>query len=810
LKARRTGAAIDTIHHSDRPPSLRQPIPDSVRLALSEESLRLATEAGGIGTWDFDLTTDILTWSDRTKAMFGISPDRVCTMADFYAGLHPEDRDATAAAFASALDPAIRATYDVEYRAVGKEDGVVRWVAARGGALFADDGSCIRALGTAIDITGRRAEAERLRASEARLADSEAFAQLLLESTSEAFYSVDATGLTTLCNPAFVRLLGFASMHDAVGRRLHDVIHHSRPDGSPYPVGDCPIYRAASTGRAAHVLDELFYRLDGTPVAVEYRAEPLLHDGVAAGAIVTIRDVTEARAATAALRELNESLETRVAERTRERDRTWANSQDLLLVIDGDGTILSVNPAWTTLLDWTPAELLGRRFFDFLHPNDIPITDAALEVARVEHLPNVENRYRHRDGSYRNISWVATPEGGVIYASGRNVTAEKAAAAELAVAQDALRQAQKMEAVGQLTGGIAHDFNNLLQIVVGNLDLLQRALPADPPRLRRAAVNALARAMRAATLTQRLMAFSRRQPLVATAIEVNALVGGMSELVGRSLGETITIDLVLDPAAGRVEVDPNQLESAILNLAVNARDAMPGGGVLTIGTSTRVIAAAAAAIPVGTYVVITVSDIGTGMDAATAARVFEPFFTTKEVGKGTGLGLAMVYGFVKQSRGHVALASEPGVGTTVDIFLPAFSGTLPEAVVVATVAAATRRATILVVEDDAAVCAAAVEMLGELGHAAITAADGPEAMAILGQLGADIDLLFTDVVLPSGMTGVDLARVAAAAAAVPGLRVLFTTGYARSAFDDSNLTGAILPKPYTVADLAAQVAASLG
>ena len=557
-----TGATIDTIQLA---PDRRTEV-DAVRLALSEESLRLATDAGEIGTWDLDTVADMLTVSDRLRAMFGVSPGGPFTMADFYAGLHPDDYAVTASSFASALDPAVRATYDVEYRTVGKEDGIVRWVAAKGRGLFADD-ICVRAFGTAVDITARRAAGERLQASEARRADSEAFARLLLESTSEAFYSVDTDGVTTSCNQAFVRMLGFARATDAIGRRLHDVIHHSHPDGSPYPAHDCPIYRAAALGQSAHVLQEFFYRLDGTPVPVEYRAEPLVREGVTAGAIITFRDVTDARAATAALRELNESLEARVAERTRERDRTWANSQDLLCVLDADGVLTAVNPAWTTALGWTADELIGRSVLDFLHSDDQARAEMRLRTLRPVLWPRVENRYRHRDGGYRDFSWATTPEGDRIYCSGRDITAEKAAAADLAAAHDALRQAQKMEAVGQLTGGIAHDFNNLLQIVVGNLDLLQRGLPPEPPRLRRAADNALAGAMRAAALTQRLMAFSRQQPLVATAIEVNALVGGMTELIGRSLGETIAVDLRLGTDAGRVEVDPNQLESAILNLA---------------------------------------------------------------------------------------------------------------------------------------------------------------------------------------------------------------------------------------------------
>ena len=789
------------------------------RLIVSEEALRLATDAAEIGTWDFDLTTGTLAWSDRTKAMFGISADAPMTIADFYAGLHPDDHAATAAAFAAALDPTVRASYDVEFRAIGRDDGAVRRVAARGKGIF-DSGVCIRGIGTAIDITERHAARERLRDSEDRLAASEAFATLLLESTSEAFYSVDITGVTTSCNRAFVRLLGFASADAAIGRRLHDVIHHSHSDGRHYPVADCPIYRAASRGVPAHVADEIFHHLDGTAIAVDYRAEPIIRAGVLAGAICTISNVTARRAAETALRELNETLEARVVERTRERDRTWRNSRDLLFIADWNGIIESVNPAWTTLLGWAESEMIGRPALDFVHPDDLPATTATLSLTRVDFRPVIENRCRHRDGSFRDIAWVSTPEGGMIYASGRNVTAEKAAAARLAAAEAALRQAHKMEAVGQLTGGIAHDFNNLLQIVVGNLDLLQRALPADSPRLRRVTGNAMAGAQRAATLTRRLLAFSRQQPLDPCAIDVEALITSMTELIGRSLGETISVDIRFDSALWLVEADPNQLENAILNLAVNARDAMPMGGPLTIAAVNRDVDAAtatAAAIAPGRYVAISVTDAGVGMDTATTARVFEPFFTTKDVGKGTGLGLAMVYGFVRQSNGHVELASIPAEGTTVTLLLPAIAGTTPimaaddgpSASPVAARAARTAMAvpaTILVVEDDADVRAASVEMLGDLGYTVITADDGASALAILDS-GAAIDLLFSDIVLPGGMTGVDIA--ARAKILCPEIRVLFTTGYARSAFAKLDARVEVLDKPFTAASLAARIEALL-
>jgi signal transduction histidine kinase len=378
-------------------------------------------------------------------------------------------------------------------------------------------------------------------------------------------------------------------------------------------------------------------------------------------------------------------------------------------------------------------------------------------------------------------------------------------------AETALAQAQKMEAVGQLTGGIAHDFNNLLQVVVGNLEILQRNLPEDAGRLRRSADNAMKGARRAATLTQRLLAFSRRQPLDPKPIDVNALVTGMSDLLHRSLGETVAVETVVAAGLWRVEADANQLENAVLNLAVNARDAMPEGGKLTIETANTMLdeayARAHAEVRPGQYVVISVSDTGAGMDRETAERVFEPFFTTKEVGKGTGLGLSMVYGFVKQSGGHVKIYSEPLVGTTVRIYLPRLiGGRYEEDVPELNMAPeGSGKETILVVEDNEDVRAYSVETLRELGYQVIEAQDGPSALRVLERQ-AVVDLLFTDVVLPNGLNGERLARDARVLR--PRIKVLFTTGYSRNAIVHHGRLDAgvqLIAKPYSYADLATKV-----
>ncbi|QQV79483.1 response regulator (plasmid) [Sphingomonas aliaeris] len=387
------------------------------------------------------------------------------------------------------------------------------------------------------------------------------------------------------------------------------------------------------------------------------------------------------------------------------------------------------------------------------------------------------------------------------------------AVAECQQANDTLRQSQKMEAVGQLTGGIAHDFNNLLQIVTGNLEMLSRRLPPDDARLRRAADNAMSGAQRAATLTQRLLAFARRQPLAPKPLDPNHLVDGMSDLMRRTLGETVSVDVRLAPELWKVEADANQLENALLNLAVNARDAMSPGGTLTISTANGIIGEADAeddAIP-GHYVSLAVCDTGAGMSEATMSRVFEPFFTTKDVGKGTGLGLSMVYGFVKQSGGHLRIESALDRGTTVTLYLPKFTGVAPaeEPVAVGKTAPAKPGETVLVVEDDPDVRAHSCDVLTELGYTVIAVADGPAAIVML-EGPSRIDLLFTDVVLAGPMNGRDIAEHAQTVR--PSTPVLFTSGYAREAITqnarlDEGVT--LLSKPFSYLDLASAIRAAI-
>ncbi len=522
------------------------------------------------------------------------------------------------------------------------------------------------------------------------------------------------------------------------------------------------------------------------------------------------RTAIERRRAERKFQDLAELLETQVEQRTRERDRVWKNTQDLSVVIDAEGRFVAVNPATTTILGWSEGEMLGRSLFDFILPDDLGDTRQAFERARREALPTFQNRHRHKGGGFRWISWVAAPDQDLVYASGRDITAEKEAADALAISEEALRQAQKMEAVGQLTGGLAHDFNNILAGISGSLELMQTRLVqgriGDLDRYLTAASGAT---RRAAALTHRLLAFSRRQTLDPKPTNINRLVSGMEELIRRSVGPEIAIETVAAGGLWNTLVDAGQLENSLLNLCLNARDAMPDGGQLTIETCNRWLddrAARERDLPPGQYVSLCVSDTGSGMPPDVVARAFDPFFTTKPIGQGTGLGLSMVYGFARQSGGQVRIYTELGVGTMVCIYLPRHLGDMDEPVSgpAATEAphVSTAGHTVLVVDDEPLVRLLVTEVLEELGYSSLEAADAQGGLKIL-ETSARIDLLITDVGLPHGMNGRQLAD--AARQLRPDLKVLFITGYAENALlNHGHLERGMhaMTKPFTMEALA--------
>jgi PAS domain S-box-containing protein len=525
-------------------------------------------------------------------------------------------------------------------------------------------------------------------------------------------------------------------------------------------------------------------------------------------------DITERRATEDALRELNADLERRVIERAQARGLTWQLSPDLLGALNSQGYFETSNPAWQTILGWSESEVASMSIFELLHPDDVEHTRAGFELTLVgQPAIRFANRYRCKDGSYRWISWVGIQEDNFVYCTGRDITAERTAELELAAAQDALRQSQKMEAIGQLTGGIAHDFNNLLTGIIGSLDIVRQRVAAnrtdDIARFMDAATTC---AHRAAALTHRLLAFARRQSLDTRPNNVNQLIAGMEDLLDRALGERIELQCILAEDLWAAFVDANQLENAVLNLAINARDAMPDGGRLILETVNVKLDEAYASmheeVRPGDYVAVSVSDTGFGMSPNVLAKAVDPFFTTKPVGEGTGLGLSVIYGFAKQSGGHLRIYSELGRGTTVKLYLPRARQIVLGS---ETASADTPRGQgeiILLVEDDATVRLIISDALQDLGYGVLASPDARDAIPML-QSDRRIDLLITDVVLPH-INGRKLAETARTLRA--NLNVLFVTGYAehatvRADFLDAGMD--MLTKPFALDALGAKVHAMI-
>ena len=649
-------------------------------------------------------------------------------------------------------------------------------------------------------IAATLAMAKLRRETTAAIAESEARATAVLEGMAEGYLLVDRDFRILQINAEAARHFD-GPAKDIVGavawRVLPDLIDER----------DLALLREAMSGRRSIAID-LHRPADGRDARwFELRAHPA-GDGLA----LFHRDITDRKRAELSLQTLNETLESEVAQRTRERDRTWNNSQDLLIVIDFAGVIHAVNPAWSSVLGYAPAELMGTNVLDLVVPEDRERSTDAMHQAASGVLPNYENRLRHRDGSSRWIAWVATHEDDLIYGSGRNVSQEKEAALQLEATQAQLRQSQKMEAVGQLTGGLAHDFNNLLTGISGSLEMLQLRLQrGEVTNVDRYVSAAQGAARRAASLTHRLLAFSRRQTLDPRPTEVNRLVRDMEELIRRTVGPDIVVEVIGLSGAWTTKVDANQLENALLNLCINARDAMPHGGRLTIETANRWLDGRAAVerdVAPGQYLSLSVTDTGTGMTPEVMQRIFDPFFTTKPLGVGTGLGLSMVYGFARQSGGQVRVYSEVGSGTTMTMYLPRYFGDLEHEAPVehrADPVTNPEGLAVLVVDDEATVRALVGEILGESGFRVIEAVDGAAGLRVL-ESSERIDLLITDVGLPGGINGRQVAD--AGRALRPTLKVLFITGYAENAVvGNGHLDPGmqILTKPFTMDALASRV-----
>ncbi len=681
---RRWGSDVDLIAEvADRTWGALERARAEAELRDSAERLRLATEAAEIGLWDVDEVAGTLFWPPHVKAMFGISPDVPVSMADFYSGLHPDDRERVSEAYAAAADPARRALYDVEYRTIGKEDGIVRWVAAKGSGVFDDRNCCLRVIGTAIDITRRKADELRLRELNESLERQVALA------LAERKLLADIVGDTDVLIHVADRDYNWLAVNKAAARE--------------------------------------FSRAFGV-------REPKAGDNM----LAMLEDRPEQRAA----------FESR----------------------------------------WSRA-LAGEEYVETSEINE------ATGARR-----NYEMRFRVLKDSSGNLIGA--------YQFVQDVTERLNEQARLREAEAAVMQLQKMEAVGRLTGGIAHDFNNLLGAIVGSLDLIRRK-PEDIDRVKRFAAAGLEAAERGAKLTGQLLAFSRSQRIELKPVPIVELVSGLRELLARTLGPQIRLRFALEDPGAPVLSDPTQLEMAVLNLAINSRDAMPDGGDLTISTAVRRIGPDAD-LPAGDYVELSVSDTGLGMTADVLAKAFDPFFTTKGIGEGTGLGLSQVYGIARQAGGIARIESAAGRGTTVRVYLPLMSsaqaigadgGTAPEAA-----HAATRTAKVLLIDDDPDLRMVIAATIEALGYRVIAAADGAAGLASLAEHAPD--LVVVDFAMP-GMNGAEFAI--AARELNPGLPIIFASGYAETAAIEKAVgpDAIVLRKPFRMGELETAIADAL-
>ena len=623
----------------------------------------------------------------------------------------------------------------------------------------------------------------------------------VVDSATDVILTLDTAAVIQMANPAAAKQFGYRA-EELVGEPASILF-----DQAAWTEAWATI---VGGGRLSRPVALEARRKDGAVSHVEMSASSWRSDSrVFVTAI--LRDANERHAAEAALLSLNQTLERRVAERTADRDRMWRLSTDIMMVARLDGEITDTNPAWSHVLGRTAGKVQGQSLSRFVAPEDRAMLDAVQADLAASGAPRLfEVRMLHRSGETRTVAWSAVAVDDLLHAVGRVVRAERAAESALRETEEALRQSQKMEAVGQLTGGIAHDFNNMLTGVIGAIEIVRRRLASGRTQdVDRFMAAAMASANRAASLTHRLLAFARRQPLDPQPLDVNQLIENIEDMLRRTLGEQVQLRIALAAETWPALSDANQLESAILNLAINSRDAMPDGGVLTIETGNATVQAGeirADELEAGDYTVIAVTDTGTGMSPETAAKAFDPFFTTKPIGQGTGLGLSMIYGFARQSRGQVRIKSAEGEGTTISLYLPRHRGDLCDVAPGPAQREAPKGSgeTVLVVEDDPAVRLLIGEVLHELGYSCLEASDGQAAIPLLAS-NIRMDMMITDVGLP-GLNGRQVADIAREHR--PGLQVLFVTGYADRAIDRASFLGPgmqMITKPFTLDALAVRI-----
>ena len=750
---------------------------------LAEEALResrdLLQEAQAIahvGSWTSGLGVDAsITWSSECYRIFGVSEGTPVTVESFVSYVHPADRERVIRTSRETIEGS--APYDIEHR-VQRPDGLTAWVHERAVVERDASGHAIRLFGTVQDVTDRHVVIDALQVSEERY-------RRIVENTSEGVWVYDAQGITTFMNGRMASLLGY-TVEEAVGQSVDTFLSASKGTAAE-------AWLARRQQGIAERVDTALLRKDATELWASIQTNPLF-DGEQRfeGGLALVTDVSAQRSADEARARLAAIVE---------------SSEDAIMSANLDGTITSWNRSAELLYQYSATEITGKSLFLLISPAMVERERRAFDAAaRGEAVRPYETERRRKDGSMVEVALTVSP---VRNASGtvmgvskivRDLSAQRRTEVALRRTEEQFRHAQKMEAVGRLAGGVAHDFNNLLSVVLSYSSFaLEQLKPGDPLRSDIEQVEIAGK--RATELTRQLLAFSRQQVLQPRVVDLNHVVTGMKAMLTRLLGEDIELTVLGGPSLGRVIADPGQIEQVVMNLAVNARDAMPDGGKLTIEATNVELdspyVGSHHGVAPGDYVMLAVSDTGVGMDAATRARIFEPFFTTKEQGKGTGLGLSTVFGIVEQSGGHVDVYSEPGHGCTFKIYLPRTDRIEPAVVPSRSTAVLRGTETILLVEDEVQVRAAACAILRRKGYNVLETSNGGEAFLISQDFGAKIHLLLTDVVMPR-MSGRKLSEQLALQR--PEMKVLFISGYTDDAIVHHGVLDAgvaFLQKPFT-------------
>ncbi|MEJ5300107.1 MAG: PAS domain S-box protein [Thermodesulforhabdaceae bacterium] len=771
--------------------SAERNVQNEQQLRQSQSLLQRSQAVGRVGSWEFDHNQNRLTWSDEVYRIFGVDPQVFIPSPEkFLDCVHPEDREKVDAAWTRSLAEKADG-YEVEYRIVRPSDKAVRVILEKCEHEKDDTGRVIRSVGIAQDITERK-EAEH------QLQRAKEFAEKLIRTANVIFVQLDNQGNIVMINEAAERITGY-TLAEVQGKSWFEILVPKKRYPHVWEVFE----RIAQNGDVLKSFENPIITKNGEERYIVWQNSALKEGETFLGMISFGIDITELKRAELERERLIYAIE---------------QTNEVVMITDADGIIQYVNTAFEKVTGFTRAEIIGKTP-EILRSSqhDEAFYRNIWETIRTGRTWTGRIVRKRKDGSLFTVESTISPvknETGQIVNFvfvDRDITEQLRLEQERASLEEQLQQAQKLESVGRLAGGVAHDFNNMLNVIIGYGEMVLHKLHNEDP-LRDYVNKIMEAANRSAELIRQLLAFSRRQPLHPEVLNLNAIIQNLEKMLRRLIGEDIILELALADDLGMVMADPVQMEQVIINLAVNARDAMPKGGKLLIETANvqldETYVRKHVGVQPGNYVMLAVTDTGCGMDKETLSRIFEPFFTTKEKGKGTGLGLSTVYGIVKQSGGHIWVYSEPGRGTTFKIYLPQTEAKQEPRTVVVTGETETARGGgehILVVEDEGSLRKLIEVGLSSLGYKVTVAASGGEALLLVEEKGLKPDLVITDVVMPyiSGKEMINRLQ-----RNQPDLKVLYMSGYTDNAIVHHGILDpdiVFIQKPFTLRDLVKKV-----